>query len=111
MVRASARPDGVTAPVVSGFSIQERMKRTSSSRRMPLFCSKRPMRLSLLFFLRVELLLELLFVSFELKFDLSFERALALLEQLNVLLDRSFERALSQFEKALLFFKLLLEQL
>jgi hypothetical protein len=46
-----------------------------------------------------------------LKFDLSFERALALLEQLNVLLDRSFERALSQFEKALLFFKLLLEQL
>src|SRR5262245_56065344 len=67
-------------------------------------------RLDLLF-LRVELLLELLFVGFELKFDLSFERALALLEQLNVLLDRSFERALSQLEKALLFFKLLLEQL
>jgi hypothetical protein len=50
-------------------------------------------------------------VSFELKFDLSFERALALLEQLNVQLDRSFERAPSQLEKALLFFKLLLEQL
>src|SRR6266404_5926305 len=50
MVRASARPDGVTAPVVSGFSIQERMKRTSSSRRMPFFCSKRRMRVSIFFF-------------------------------------------------------------
>ena len=50
-------------------------------------------------------------MGFELTFDLSFERALTLFEQLNVLLDRSFERALSQLEKALLFFKLLLEQL
>jgi hypothetical protein len=41
MVRASARPDGVTAPSDSGFSIQVRMKRTSSSSRMPFFCSKR----------------------------------------------------------------------
>jgi hypothetical protein len=41
MVRASARPDGVTAPSDSGFSIQVRMKRTSSSSRMPFFSSKR----------------------------------------------------------------------
>jgi hypothetical protein len=50
-------------------------------------------------------------VRLELMFDLFFERALALLEQLDVLLDRSFERALSQFKKALLPFKFLLEQL
>src|SRR6516165_6302748 len=67
-------------------------------------------RLDLLF-LRVELLLELFYVRLELMFDLFFERALALLEYLNVLLDRSFERALSQFKKALLPFKFLLEQL
>ena len=36
---------GVTAPTASGFLIQEPMKRTSSSRRMPFFCSKRRMRL------------------------------------------------------------------
>ena len=35
MARASILPDGVTAPMVSGRSIQERMKRTSSSSRMP----------------------------------------------------------------------------
>jgi hypothetical protein len=39
MVRASTRPDGVTAPVDSGRSSHERMNRTSSSRRMPFFCS------------------------------------------------------------------------
>src|SRR6201985_1544073 len=33
MVRASRRPDGITAPTCNGFSIQERRKRTSSSRR------------------------------------------------------------------------------
>ena len=66
-------------------------------------------RLDLLF-LRVELLLELFFVRLELMFDLFFERALALLEQLDVLLDRSFERAPSQFKEALLLFKFLLEQ-
>src|SRR6266508_2031059 len=33
MALASTRPDGVTAPIASGFSSQERMKRTSSSRR------------------------------------------------------------------------------
>ena len=31
MVRASSLPDGVTAPIDSGFSIQDRMNRTSSS--------------------------------------------------------------------------------
>jgi hypothetical protein len=61
--------------------------------------------------LRVELLLEFFFVRLELMFDLFFERALALLEQLDVLLDRSFERAPSQFKEALLFFKFLFEQL
>jgi hypothetical protein len=35
MVRASIFPDGVTAPMESGRSIQERRKRTSSSSRMP----------------------------------------------------------------------------
>src|SRR5580704_18896971 len=33
MARASTRPDGVTAPVDRGFSSQERMNRTSSSKR------------------------------------------------------------------------------
>src|SRR5690349_709718 len=33
MVRASNRPDGMTAPTCSGFSIHDRRKRTSSSRR------------------------------------------------------------------------------
>src|SRR6201988_771183 len=33
MVRASSRPDGMTAPTCSGFSIHDRRKRTSSSRR------------------------------------------------------------------------------
>jgi hypothetical protein len=61
--------------------------------------------------LRVELLLELLFVIFELLLELLFERALPLLEQLNVPLDPPFERTLSQFEEALLSFKLLLEEL
>src|ERR1700730_13033698 len=50
MLRASSLPEGVTAPVVSGFSIQERMKRTSSSRRMPFFCSKRRLRASVFIF-------------------------------------------------------------
>ena len=40
-MRASALLDGVTAPIDSGFLIQEPMKRTSSLRRMPFFCSKR----------------------------------------------------------------------
>jgi hypothetical protein len=61
--------------------------------------------------LRVELMLEFPFVIFELLLELFFERALPLLEQLNLLLDPPFERALSQFEKALLSFKLLLEEL
>jgi hypothetical protein len=64
-----------------------------------------------LLFLRVELLLELLFVVFELLLEFLFEHALPLLEQLNVLLDPPFERTLSQFEKALLSFKLLFEEL
>jgi hypothetical protein len=50
MVRASALPDGVTAPIANGFSNQERMKRTSSSRRMPFFCSKRRICISIFFF-------------------------------------------------------------
>src|SRR3954454_1960338 len=33
MVRARSRLDGITAPICSGFSIHERRKRTSSSRR------------------------------------------------------------------------------
>src|ERR1700753_2965596 len=33
MVRANGLPDGITAPMCSGFSINERKKRTSSSRR------------------------------------------------------------------------------
>src|SRR5437763_9595270 len=37
MVRASTRPDGMTAPIWSGFSIHERRKRTSSSRRSGFF--------------------------------------------------------------------------
>jgi hypothetical protein len=61
--------------------------------------------------LRIELLLEFPFVIFELLLELFFERALPLLEQLNLPLDPLFERALSQFEKALMSFKLLLEEL
>jgi hypothetical protein len=61
--------------------------------------------------LRIELLLEFPFVVFELLLELFFELALPLLEQLNLLLDPPFERALSQFEKALVSFKLLLEEL
>jgi hypothetical protein len=61
--------------------------------------------------LRIELLLEFPFVIFELLLELFFERALPLLEQLNLPLDPLFERALSQFEKALMSFKLLLEKL
>src|SRR5690606_15628595 len=37
MVRARIRPDGMTAPIWSGFSIHERRKRTSSSRRRGFF--------------------------------------------------------------------------
>src|SRR5579883_1548768 len=33
MVRAKGRPDGITAPTCSGFSIHERRNRTSSSSR------------------------------------------------------------------------------
>jgi len=33
MARASGFPEGITAPVASGFSIQERRKCTSSSSR------------------------------------------------------------------------------
>jgi hypothetical protein len=61
--------------------------------------------------LRVALLLELPFVIFELLLDPFLERVLPLLEDLNLTLDPSFERALSQFEKTLLPFKLLLEEL
>ena len=39
MARAKILPDGVTAPMLKGRSIQERMKRTSSSRRIPFFNS------------------------------------------------------------------------
>jgi hypothetical protein len=67
-------------------------------------------RLDLLF-LRVELLLELPFVIFELLLDPFLERILPLLEDLNLPLDTPFERAFLQFEKALLLFKLLLEEL
>src|ERR1700751_1991755 len=41
MVRARIFPDGATAPVEKGRSIQERIKRTSSSSRMPRLSSKR----------------------------------------------------------------------
>src|SRR6516225_7979191 len=41
MARARILPDGVTAPVDNGRSIQERIKRTSSSIRMPRLSSKR----------------------------------------------------------------------
>src|SRR5207237_1063276 len=34
------RPDGITAPTWSGFSIQERRKRTSSSRRSGFFTAR-----------------------------------------------------------------------
>src|SRR6266567_2424707 len=37
MVRASTRLEGITAPICSGFSIHERRKRTSSSRRRGFF--------------------------------------------------------------------------
>src|SRR5690606_13665395 len=37
MVRARMRPDGITAPMCSGFSIHDRMKRTSSSSRAIFF--------------------------------------------------------------------------
>src|ERR1700758_4820792 len=37
MVRARNRPDGMTAPTCKGFSIHERRKRTSSSRRRGFF--------------------------------------------------------------------------
>jgi exonuclease VII small subunit len=50
-------------------------------------------------------------VSLELLLDFSFKRTLPLLEQLNLPLDPPFQGALSQFEKALLLFKLLLEEL
>src|ERR1700694_3357455 len=40
MVRASTRPDGVTAPIASGFSSQERMNLTSSSRRRLFFSAR-----------------------------------------------------------------------
>src|SRR6202044_3583673 len=39
MARARILPDGVTAPTVNGRSIQERRKRTSSSRGMPFLSS------------------------------------------------------------------------
>src|SRR5580698_6426549 len=39
MTRARILPEGVTAPIDKGRSIQERMKRTSSSSRMPRFSS------------------------------------------------------------------------
>src|SRR5215475_12428542 len=41
MVRASTRPEGVTAPVESGLSSQDRMKRTSSSKRGGFFSRTR----------------------------------------------------------------------
>src|SRR5918993_5158541 len=40
MVRASTLLDGITAPVVSGFSIQERRKCTSSSKRSGRFSAR-----------------------------------------------------------------------
>ena len=49
MARASALLDGVTAPIDSGFSIQERMKRTSSLSGMRFFCSKRRKCVSIFF--------------------------------------------------------------
>jgi hypothetical protein len=50
-------------------------------------------------------------VIFELLLDPFLERVLPLLEDLNLPLDPPFERAFLQFEKALLLFKLLLEEL
>ena len=58
-----------------------------------------------------ELLLEPLFVSFELLLDLPFERALLFLELRNVPFERAFQLAPSQLEKASLFLELLLEEL
>ena len=49
IARASILPDGVTAPIESGLSIQCRMKATSSRKRRPLFRSKRRIRLSIFF--------------------------------------------------------------
>ena len=69
MARASARLDGVTAPIDSGFSIQERMKRTSSSRRN-----------TVLFLETAECVLDLLFDSAALQ-----------LEQPNLFLEFLFE--------------------
>jgi hypothetical protein len=40
MARASIRLDGMTAPVDNGFSIHERMNRTSSSRRRLFFSTR-----------------------------------------------------------------------
>src|SRR5215510_1611459 len=40
MARASTRLDGITAPVEIGFSIQERMNFTSSSRRKLFFSTR-----------------------------------------------------------------------
>jgi hypothetical protein len=40
MVRASARPDGITAPVRIGFSIHDRMNCISSSRRNGFFSTR-----------------------------------------------------------------------
>jgi hypothetical protein len=48
MTRASALLDGVTAPIDKGFLIHEPMKRTSSLRRMPFFCSRRRRPVSIL---------------------------------------------------------------
>src|SRR3954470_2959915 len=39
-MRASTLPDGITAPVASGFSIQERRKWTSSSKRSGRFSTR-----------------------------------------------------------------------
>src|SRR5438105_10661521 len=41
MVRASNLLEGITAPMCSGFSIHERRKRTSSSRRRGFFWTRR----------------------------------------------------------------------
>ena len=87
MVRASTRPDGVTAPIASGFSIHERMKRNSSSRRMPCFFSK-------LAKLPFDLALEGDLVRVEdaeLAFDLLLDRALLHLEQTNLPADLLFK--------------------
>jgi hypothetical protein len=49
MVRASALPEGETAPIEIGLSNHDRMNRTSSLRRSPLLRSKRRIRLSIFF--------------------------------------------------------------